>query len=270
MNKREKYENGLLTVRFAGEKLSKCGVSIYDLGETLIAIQRIVHKAFLAKHDRLTKGAFPNREERPSLALQLGERKRMSDAFALVPVLTDPSVQESMKVLMQYVVSGVVGYYTGNVLDKIRGEKDNNKRIFIGSIYKEVASIVNRVETTGGVEAISLGSPVLERQTFVAFDRKTKDYLIALKDESYLGSYQEVKGRVYKFYPASKIVAIKRAGGATVSIFLNEDDFKKIRYSQKTKPLFIFKGHPVYKFGVETKTITEFEADEIEYVLEGS
>lgn len=47
MQNRERYENGILTIRFTGEALGVHGVSIYDLGEALLAIQRIVHKAHL-------------------------------------------------------------------------------------------------------------------------------------------------------------------------------------------------------------------------------
>lgn len=270
MKRIEKYENGILSIRFVGKHLKEHGVSIYDLGESLLAIQRIVHKAYLAKEGRLMKGAVPRKEERPLLALQLGERKRKSDAFALIPLLADPIVQESMKQLVQYVISGIVGYYTGDLLDRIRKEKDHNKQILIGSIYTDVANIVNRIETTGGVEAISLGSPALGKETFAAFDGKTKDYIVELKGETYLGKYQEIRGRVYKLYPSSKIVAIRRAGGNTVSIFLNERDFEEIRYNKETSPLYIFRGRPIYKFGIETRSISEFEAYEIEYVPDKS
>ena len=242
MNKREKYENGILSLRFTGEGLSSHGVSIYDLGESLLALQRIVHKAYLAKQGRLYKGSYPKKEEREVLALQLGERRRSSDAFALVPILADPQVREAMKGLCEYIISGIVGYYTGDLLDRVRKEKDDNKRIFIGSIYTEVANIVNRVDTVGGVQGISLGSPALERETVAAFTSGTKDYLRELQDETYLGSYQEIKGRVYKLYPASKIVGIRRAGGNTVTVFLNDSDFDKVRYIKETNPLFLFKG----------------------------
>jgi len=228
-------------------------------------MQRIVHKAFLSSEGRLQKGAFPRKDEREMLSLQIGERRRQSDAFALIPVLTDPAVQEYMKDLAKYVFSGIVGYYTGNVLDTIHKEKDQDKKIFIGSLYTEVANIVNRIDASGSVEAISIGSPLLGRETIASFNPETKEYLNQLKDEYFLGDYQEIKGRVYKLYPGSRIVAIQRAGGNAVSIFLDDQDFDEIRYRRETKPQYIFRGRPKYQFGVETKTVTEFEADEIEY-----
>ncbi len=125
---------------------------------------------------------------------------------------------------------------------------------------------MNRVETTGGVEGVSIGSPSLDRETVAAFNSETKDYLKELKNETFLGNYQEIQGLVYRLYPGSKIVTIRRAGESTASIFLNNADFNQIRYDRQTNPLVRFKGRPIFKFGIETSSITEFEADEIEFI----
>lgn len=263
MKAREAYENGIFTVRFIGEGLKTRGVSIYDLAQTLLALQRLVHKAFLASNDRLEKGAFPVREERESLALQLGERRRTSDAFALVPVLTDPMVYEALKNLANYVASGIVGYYVGDILKRARGESDANKQLYIGSIYAEVVNIANRVEASGGVESISIGAPSLGRDVIASFTPETKEFVGSLRGEVYLGPRKTIKGRVYKLYPASKIVAIRRSGGKTVSIFLNDEDFDQIRYHKDNNPLVHFSGRPRYQLGIETKVITEFESDSV-------
>lgn len=268
MDARERYEYGLFTLRFTGEALSLHGVAIYDLSHCLLAIQRIVHKADLAINDRLAKGAYPDRETRQKLALQIGERRRASDAYALVPVLADPLVQSYLLKLADYVAGGLVGYFVGDVIDRLRREKRDDMRVFIGAIYTEVANIVNRVEAAGGVEAISLGAPALQRETLAVFDARTKDYVSQLKGEYFLGTYQEIRGRVYKLYPASRIVAIRRSGGRTVSIFLSAEDFDRIRYLRETSPMFAFNGRPRYRFGVETKAVSEFEADAVEYIPE--
>jgi hypothetical protein len=266
MQRRERFENGLYSIRFVGEELRHRGVSIYDLSSSLLALQRIVHKAHLALEDRLMKGAFPEKEDRRRLALQIGERRRESDAFALLPILSDPQVQQYMAKLADYVFSGIVGYYVGDVLKRVQREKDLNKQIFIGSIYTEVANIVNRVDASGGVEGINIGAPSSGRETIASFDSDSKDYLSSIKGEIVLGDYQKLKGRVYKLYPASKIVAIRRGGGRTVSVFLDPSDFERIRYHRESNPTFLFKGRPRFQFGVETKVVSEFVADEIEYV----
>lgn len=266
MKKRERFENGLYSIRFVGEDLSRRGVSIYDLSTSLLALQRIVHKAHLSIGDRLQKGAFPNSEERERLALQLGERRRQSDAFALIPILSDPTVQQYMAKLADYVFAGIVGYYVGDVLKRVQREKNPEKAMFIGSIYTEVANIVNRIDASGGVEGINIGAPSLGHETIASFGSDSKEYLASLKGEVALGGYQEIRGKVYKLYPASKIVAIRRGGGRTVSVFLNEEQFDRIRYHRETNPMFIFRGRPRYQFGVETKVVSEFVADETEYM----
>lgn len=266
MDKRERFENGLYSIRFVGEHLAHRGVSIYDLSTSLLALQRIVHKAHLSMEERLQKGAFPNTEEREVLALQLGERRRQSDAFSLIPILSDPTVQQYMIRLADYVFAGIVGYYVGDVLKRVQREKDPEKAMFIGSIYTEVANIVNRIDASGGVEGINIGAPSLGHETVASFGSESKQYLASLKGEVALGPFQEIRGKVYKLYPASKIVAIRRGGGRTVSIFLNEEHFDQIRYHRGTNPMFAFRGRPKYHFGVETKVVSEFVAEEIEYV----
>lgn len=268
LRKREKYENALLTVRFYGDELNNRGVSIYDLSHSLLAIQRIFHKAHLSINDKLTKGAFPDKETRQTLALQIGERKRGSDAFALLPILSDAQTLEYLKQITGYILPAIVAYYTNDVLDFIRGEKNKNKQIFIGSLYTEVAYIANRIDASGGVEKISIGAPALERETIAAFDSKTKEYLKSIEREYFLGDYQTIKGRVYKLYPASKIVAIHGSEGRAISIFLSSDDFDRIRYHRESRPLFLFMGRPRYPLGVETTLISEFEADAIEHIEE--
>ncbi|MFI8034179.1 hypothetical protein ACH8I4_09920 [Acinetobacter sp. ABJ_C3_5] len=260
------FDQSLLSIKFTGSDLDQHGVSIYDLAECLLALQRIIHKAYLAQEKKLYKGSYPKKEIREKLALQLGGRQKGSDIFALIPLVADPNINDALRKAFDYVVSGIVGYYTGDVIERLKKEPDDNKKIFIGAIHTEVANIVNRIDTVGGVEGISLGSPLLERETLAAFDSKTKDYLASIKDEYYLGSYCEIKGSVYKFYPNSNLVGIKRAGGNTVSVWLNKEDFDQIRYLKESNPIFCFKGHPRYKFGVETKQVSEFEAVEIEYI----
>ena len=119
MKNREKYEDAIFTIRFYGTEFKTHGVSIYDLSQSLLAVQRILHKAYLVEKNRLVKGAFPHWDERPALALQIGERRRESDAFALVPLLSDPQVRTYIMELAKYVIAGVVSYYVGDVLDSI-------------------------------------------------------------------------------------------------------------------------------------------------------
>lgn len=256
----QNYEKSPLTVRFTGELISDSGVSIYDLANTLLAIQRIVNKAHLSINGSLKKGAFPKKVDREALSLTIGERRKESDAFALVPLLTDPSTLSHLKVLIDYVVSGLVGYYVGDVIDRIRKEPDEKKQQFIGSIHADVVNIIHRIDAAGGVNSIEIGAPALGAPVVARFDEKNKDYINSLSNSYYLGKTQTIKGHVYRLYPNRGIVTIRRTGGKKVNIFLAETEFNAIRYHKSHDPLIEFIGKPRYKFGVDSLSVTDFEA----------
>ncbi|MBK9990838.1 MAG: hypothetical protein IPP19_08935 [Verrucomicrobia bacterium] len=80
----------LLSIRFVGESLNTRGVPIYDLAQSLISIQRIIHKSYLATEGRLSDSPMATKAEREKLALRIGERKRNSDEYGLIAFLSDP------------------------------------------------------------------------------------------------------------------------------------------------------------------------------------
>lgn len=265
MNIDKSFDKSLFSIRFIGNDFEERGVSIYDLSSTFISFQRIIHKAHLSLEGRLNIGTFPKIEERQMLALQIGERKRKSDAFSLLPILSDPTTHEYMLNLADHVLAGMIGYYTGKVLNTLETEKNPIKKLFISSIYPEISDIVNRIEAAGGVEGISIGSPIKNKETIVSFTSETKNYLQTIKDQYYLGDYMEIEGSPYKLYPNSRIVSIKN-GRKSIDIHLNQEDFDHIRFTQVSKADFLFKGRPRYHLGVKTPTIRNFEAISITYL----
>jgi hypothetical protein len=262
----KKYEESLFTVRFVGPKLDTVGVGIYDLGLTLIAFQRLVHKAYLTKDNRNRKGAFPDKHERQDLSLQIGERKRKSDAFGLIPVVTNPAVMQTLAYCADAVFSGVVGYYSGKVLEKIQKERSEPQKIFIGSIYSEVTNIVNRIDQGGAIHGIEINSPLLPNSKPLLFDEAKKDQLNSLRNQYFLGEMQEITGDVFKLYPNSGIVSIRKSKRGKCTVFLNPELFDRIRYADPNQNRVKFTGRPRYALGVENKAITEFEAYSIEFV----
>ncbi len=263
MKQREKYENALLTIRFIGEDIDEQGVSIYDFASSLLSLQRIVNKAHLSIEGRLRKGAFPDKQARTRISLSIGERRRTSDAFALIPLLTDSTTLEYLKKIADYVASGLVGYCVGDVMKRIRGENDEDKQQFIGAIHADVVNIVNRIDAAGGIAKIEIGAPNQSKPLLIEFDEGKKDYINGLANEYYLGRNQTIEGGVYRLYPNSLIVTIRRPRGRKVNIFLSQENFDKIRYNQGDELQVKFRGRPRYKFGIESLTITDFEADNI-------
>ncbi len=262
----KRYEESLFTVRFVGPKLDTVGVGIYDLGLTLVAFQRLVHKAYLAKTDNVRKGAFPNKNQRQELSLQIGERRRESDAFGLIPIITNPMTLQTLTYCADAVFNGVVGYYSGKVIERLRNEKDETKKLFIGSIYSEVTNIIGRIDGGAAIHGIEINAPSLPNARPLLFDEAKKEQINSLCNEHFLGEAQEITGEVFKLYPNSGIVAIRKSKRGKCTVFLEPDLFDKIRYAEPGQNKVKFTGRPRYALGVETKAITEFEAYAIEFV----
>jgi hypothetical protein len=265
---REKYENGLLTIRFIGPNLMSHGVNIYDLGTSLLGIQRLVNKAYLSINGDLMKGRYPKRTEREFLSLTIGERKRASDAFALIPMLNDPMTIQVMAKTLDWVISGVLGYGVGDVLDRLKKEKNEDRQLYIGSIHADVVNIVNRIDAAGGIREIEIGSPQLGKPTIAKFDSSSKEYINELSGEFFLGKRQNIQGGVYRLYPNSCMVTIRRQSSRKVNIYLSQDNFDLIRFGHHDDENILFTGRPRYKLGVEKAIITDFEADSVTFGLQ--
>lgn len=130
-------------------------------------------------------------------------------------------------------------------------------------------NIVNRIDAAGGIETIEIGAPSLNKPLLAKFDGEKKDYINRLSSEYYLGRTQTIKGHVYRFYPNTSIVTIRRAGGRKVNVILKDTDFDQIRYQTGVDPLVSFTGQPRYKFGIESQIVTDFEAHSIQIENEG-
>jgi hypothetical protein len=55
MEDKMRKDEPALWIKFSGELLDLRSIPIYELGDTLVAIQRIIHKTFLHNEERLQK-----------------------------------------------------------------------------------------------------------------------------------------------------------------------------------------------------------------------
>ena len=251
-------------IKFISPELKSHGIDIYSLGSVLISFQRIVNKAYLSQTniERL-KNPRLSLEERRKLSLEIKYRKKESDFFALTPILTDPNNIEFFKKIGEYVISGIISYYVGDILSKLRNIS-NQDRIFIGNIYINIHDIIAKINPNLGIDEIEIGYS--ETKQTAKFTEKHKKEIEKLKNEYYLGEFTTIQGRVYRMYPNKNIVTIRDDTDSKINIYLSDIDFDFIRYSIKGNPKIKFYGRPMYRLGVETMKITEFEAVSIEVV----
>ena len=248
----------ILEVRFVGESLMFHGIPIYELGAAFVSIQRMVYKAHLVQEHRWERGLSPDRSERELLALQIGARRRGSDWFGLLPILSDPTTLTVIRRAVDYVIAGLMSYAVGTVLDTVRSAPDE-QRLFIGAIHADTVNVVNRIGNVGGCESIQISSPALQGRDIVNFDASSRDYVRALEKNPFLGPVQTIEGEVFKLYPDHRIVEIRRRRGRKCKVFLEREDFDLVRYGQKRDGRITITGRPRFRIGEETRTFSEFE-----------
>lgn len=248
----------ILWVRFIGEKLDVKDLPIYELGTMLIAFQRIINKAYLFEKQSLSKGAKLSTAERQNCALQIGAHQKSSDEYGFISFITDPVVIDHIKIL---VINGFVALGTYVLCKAFRKDKAiPPNQYLIGSIYNEVTVINDRIGNIGGVDCIEIrGGEGIEVNP-VSFTKDTQSYIRQLKNETYLGEIQEIKGTITKLYPNRLIAEIKIEPNYYTKVFLDDDAFDVVRYKTRTGDVIKFMGRPIYRLGQETTKIREFEA----------
>jgi hypothetical protein len=259
------YDASIFTVRFQGRNFDTRGVNIYDLGHVLVTFQRLVNKTFLLTQHRLEKGAMPNRDERRAISLQIGERKRASDAYGLIPLFTDVSNAQILAFLGEQLFSFLAEYSFKGVLRRLRQEKDDDRRFYIGSIHAEVVNIVNRIDASGGIEQLEIGSPKLSKKALV-FDEDTKEYVRQISKEHFLGKVQTIRGEITKLLPQIAQIEIRRAGGGIVKVWLDAASFDQIRYGTGRSDFIELVGRPRYPIGASSKKFDQFESQSVKVI----
>ena len=223
----------LFSLRFSGEGIDKHLMPIYELGNTIIAIQRIINKTYLFKSERLEKGARLSFNERKETALRISEVKDGSDEYGLMPFLTDPVVVDHAKTL---VVDGLFAI-TSYTLYKVFSKQDSSEKrdqSLVASIYNEISSLAERINNIGGVEQINIFTSEHVDGPNIVIDMNTQEYVREIQYESIYGEYQALSGYITRMYPNRFVVDIKIAPNYYSKVDLTQEDFETIRY--QTKP----------------------------------
>jgi hypothetical protein len=254
-------EAELLSLRFIGENLKTVGVPIYDLAESLTAIQRIMHKAYLAQEGQLSRTRLASKEERSMLALRMGERRRRSDEYGLVAVLTSPELVSFYTALAANLIAGLTIYALQRRPDT-QADREAPPPIFNIAIYNQVSDLTNRINGVGGVSSIEIRSPQVPEIQPVVLDQTSQTYVRGLRNALVRGERRLLSGRLKDFDPNRYTVRISD-GSAIIEVTLLPDLFKKVRYGAIERPWVTFEGVPVYRLGVESDFFERFDADDI-------
>jgi hypothetical protein len=228
----------------------------------------MIHKAHMLETQQEASRPFLSYQERSDLAFQLGRRRRGSDEYGLVPILTNPTVAQILGVYVGWIMIALTKYAKQTIKRQVSGE-DERQHIFSVFIFNQLSELAGRIHNIGGVESIQIsGSTGATRET-VTLDEGFKKYIRQLKDDVAHGTMREITGRVVDLLPGENAIKITRSPEGTLKVLLGPADFDSIRYSKVKNPLVTITGEPVYRLGIETYNLEAFDGHTISIVNEG-
>ncbi|GAB5562656.1 MAG: hypothetical protein SynsKO_43030 [Synoicihabitans sp.] len=254
------YDESLVKLRFVGEKLDQKAIPIYELGTALVALQRLIHKAHLSRLDRLSESNYPSKKERINLALQLGARRRLSDAYGLVPVNAEEGNFDYISELADFAIKNIAAYESVADFDYFQRIADNRK-LYIINIYNQISALSDRIGNVGGIESIEISGHLSGDARAVYITSETRDLVKTVKGRLMKGPLTQLLGEVVDFNPVGNIVRLLvDSQNRVMAVRMTLDDFSRVRYSRQRRPRLRVEGWPLHKMGVESLKYESFEA----------
>ena len=114
---------------FSKAESNERGVPIYELGKSLVAIQRMVHKARMLEKRNEARRPFLTFDERAEFALPIADRRRGSDDYGLTAFLTNPITSNAIGNYIAWIMGALSAYAVRSVLEK-GAAKDDRQHVF--------------------------------------------------------------------------------------------------------------------------------------------
>jgi len=265
MKKDIAYENSLLKLRFTGDCLKQRSIPIYELGVSLISIQRMIHKSYLTESNQQATRPYLSNKERASLALQLAGRKKASDGYGLITVLNSPFFVNTISNCIGGIMAALA-IYGGKTLLKRDPKTDEKTHTLAVFIFNQVSDISSRINSVGNIETIEIAGHSSLKLPPVIINAETKKYVSILRDEMVFGLIQEIQGKLVELIPSEDAVKIFTTDNRLIKVQLSNSDFELVRYSEHKNPVLKLIGEPIYRLGVETYHYEAFSAHSMELI----
>jgi len=249
-----------MTIRFVGELLNDRSMPLYELGETFVALQRIVYKAHLHNIGKYEPGAKLAPKDRKAVALCVGGQRRGSDLYEIYQFITSPDGLDLAKQLIPMVLYGVGAYAVGKIVGNKQQPSTNIN--FITSIYKEVNIITDRIGNIADVTQIDLASDLLKDKKPITIDATTRDYVRSLASDPQLGHPVKLEGTLTKLLTKRLRAELELGPREFVQIRMSEPLFRQVRFS-RVGDYVTLRAKPIIRFGEHGRRLREYEAIEI-------
>ncbi len=268
-----------ISIRFVGEKfIGTKGVPIYELGESLISIQRLVNRAYLLASSSVSDEQLPstvrkgqknirNIEVRQQLALQIADRTKGSDLYALnwFAQITAAQIPLINAILVE-IASVAAAYLARRIFE---GPKENPTRVNTNAsaLYNEFANLANRIGREGEIDEIWI--KFATRSKPVVINAGFKNYMDELEGLEYPGNKQTISGVVTtaRVLPR-KSVDIITSTRKHVKVWVTGQAFHSIlkALDKYDNPMFDFTGIPTLKMGDGPWEFREMEASNVKTI----
>ena len=257
-----------ISVRFVGKKFDSRSVPIYELGEVLVALQRMINRAYLLSLSDVgeEEETSPRRRSihakstRQKLSLQLAGREKGSDVYNLTWFAENVGT-EVVKAMLSQVGSAATAYtkrkvYTGTLANPKRVNSNAS------AMYGEMQALSNRIKSVGDIESIEIS--MQGRKVPIVIDNETKTYIKKLQKLEYLGENEIIGGRIVIAHVDTKdaVDVYLTDRNRRVRVYVSRTVFKKIMkaLAKDQNPYFEFKGKPRLKVGYMVTQFREFVA----------
>ena len=259
-----------IKIRFVGEGLGERGVPIYELGEALTAIQRLIYRAYLEQEGRKIK-SIHSIAIRRKLALQIESREKGSDVYNLVSFLQSPGGQFAAAVLAPLLVDIIkVGakYVHKKVLKKKKGRSKKNEAnairgkptdaaprrrraehiidmeaVAFFNEFRELAGPINKI---GGIEKIEIYA--MGRKRPMVVDAEFLKYVNEINEYYYYDSSTEIEGVAERIHVYNRdLVELLVLRHKKVLVHMDSDLFDDLMnvFKRGRRPRLSFRGRPI-------------------------
>lgn len=260
-----------VSVRFVGKKFSTRSVPIYELGEVLVALQRMINRAYLFSLDDVgdeeeashRRRSIHGKSMRQKLSLQIAGREKGSDVYNLTWFADDVGA-EAVKAMFLQVASTVKAYtqkrvYAGTLADPKRVDSNAS------AMYGEIQAFTNRIKSVGDIEQIEIS--MQGQKVPIVIDSETKAYIKELQKLEYLGEKDVIGGRIVTAHVDTKdaVDVYLTDRNKRVRVYVSRRVFNQIikALAKDQNPYFEFRGKPRLKVGYLVSQFREFVASAV-------
>lgn len=256
-----------ISLHFDGAQFKTRGVPIQDLGESLVLIQRMVHKAYFIHEKQSFKKAVPSAAERRYLAMEIAERKRGSDIYQLAWLTRDVLDNISAGALQGIsgeIASALMLLTANKIWELIRKRKRQPVDLLAISIFNELEDLTNRVGRENGIRKIEIH--FAGKRNAVVIDAKMRDEIKGAKKLLKKGSLQPLECDVIAPHTIGQDYAFVRVGTDRIKVYMKRAVFKDMMRILGVEPTarLQFEGRPRLMIDFDPDRFVEYYADSVQ------